>query len=201
VLTKHAIDALADRIERAYLRRQPYWNPGCSNARVWLAAAQALVSLHRTNPKYPIDPELFVASQSIDSPLGDPWGDLTQKRAVRRYKRRVRQIIQNLRAELVTEVCQVEARVRLGQTLDTVLGSRSRALSPLGRYIAAHRAGRFDLAKRFASQTEEQHLACPLYRFACHRLIPRAAYPVQEISSGARADRGTSLRIPQFSLN
>jgi hypothetical protein len=200
VLTQIGIDAVAERIARAYLRRQPFWYPGCSNPRVWEAAAEALVRLNRKDPAIPVDPELFVASQPIDSPLSDPWQDLTQTRAVRRYEKRVRRIIRDLRAELVAEIRQVECRVRKGQTLESVLHTRTQSLSPLGRYIVAYRARRGDLAEMFRGQAEEQHLSCPLYRHACRRLLPRDAYPVSESLLPGRASRDTA-KIALFSLN
>jgi len=200
VVTQTGIDALAERIARAYLRRQPFWYPGCSNARVWEAAAEALVRLNRKDPTIPVDPELFVAAQPIDSPLSDPWQDLTQTRAVRRYEKRVRRIIRDLRAELVAEVRQVESRVRKGQNLESVLQTKSQSLSPMGRYIAAYRAKRFDLVKRFRDQAKEQHLSCPLYRHACQKLLPRSAYPVSERLVNSGVPEGAA-RIEFFSLN
>ena len=58
-----------------------------------------------------------------------------------------------------------------------------------------------DLAKRFHSQAEDQHLSCPLYRQACRRLIPAPAYPVQDYVSGRGIPPQAAHKIPQFSLN
>jgi hypothetical protein len=94
-----------------------------------------------------------------------------------------------------------QSRIRLGETVDAVLLSRSRALSPLGRYIAACRAGRHDLAERFRRSAQEQHWSCPLYRQACRRLISRKAYPVLEVVAGLNLPGRSAEGIPQFSLN
>jgi hypothetical protein len=201
VLTLRVIEELADRIERAYLRRQPYWHQGCSNPRVWAAAAVALLRLNRNDPRIPIDPELYVASQPISHSLADPWEDLTQSRSVRRYRRRVRQLIRNLRGELVAELRFVRSRVQRGETIEDVLYSKSRSLSPLGRFIAAYRAGRPDLMERFRATAQDQHGCCPLYRPASQRLLPSAAYPVQDTLPGWLFSGRSGSKIPQFSLN
>jgi hypothetical protein len=201
VLTLNEIEELAERIERAYLRRQPYWREGCSNPRVWATAAVALMRMHRKDPTIPLDPELYVASQPIASPLADPWADLAQVRSARRYRRRVHQIIRKLRRELRAEVRLAESQVRQGESLEGVLLSRTRLLSPLGRFIVAQRAGRADLTDRFRHQALDQHRACPLYRHACRRLIPRGAYPALEVVSGLGLKSRAALPIPQFSLN
>lgn len=196
-----AIEQLAERIERAYLRRLPYWRQVCSNPQVWAAAAESLVRLHRKDPKIPLDPELYVASQTLGLPLADPWEDLAQARAALRYRRRVHQIIRMLRNELQAEVRLAESRMCQGETLEDVIFSRTRSISPLGRYIVAYQAGRLDLADRFRGLAEGQHRSCPLYRHACRRLLPRQAYPVLELISGLDFPSRSALGIPQFSLN
>jgi hypothetical protein len=163
--------------------------------------ASVLVRLNRRDPRIPVDPELFVASQPVDCPLSDPWQDLAQARAARRYQQRVRQIIRDLRAELSAEVREVENRVRRGQRLEAVLVAKTNSISPLGRYIAAYRAGRLDLAQRFRGQAQDQHASCPLYLHACHKLLPRSAYPAHDWGSALGGARSVPLAAGQFSLN
>jgi hypothetical protein len=201
VFNPHAIEEIANRIERAYSRRQPYWRGGWSNSRVWAAAAVALVRMHKSDPRIPLDPELYVASQMAASPLADPWVDLAQARSALRYRRSVKDIIRKLRGELHAEIRRVEDRVSHGEAIECVLLSRCRVLSPLGRYIAAQRAGRPDLAERFRLRAQDQHRACPLYRHACKRLIAREAYPVLELVSALGVSSRAAEPSPQFSLN
>jgi len=200
-LTLHAVEDLADRIERAYLRRQPYWRQGCSNPQVWASAAVTLIRLHRTDPTIPLDPELYVAAQPLSSPLADPWEDLAQASSAKRYRRRVRQIIRMLRMELQDEVRHAEDLVTQGESISVVLTAKSRSLSPLGRYIVAYRAGRLDLAGRCRSSAQAQHRSCPLYRHASRELLPRKAYPVLELASGLDFPSRAAEKIPLFSLN
>ncbi|MFO0910664.1 MAG: hypothetical protein U0794_20340 [Isosphaeraceae bacterium] len=178
--TQTTIDALATRIERAYRLRRPHWHGGCSSARVWSAAAWVLWQVHENDPVVPPDPELFVAAQPNDSPYPDPWGELTREDSARRYRQRVRSIVRALRAELAREVRHAEELIDAGQAIATVLRSSRTRLSPLGRFIVAHRAGRTTLARRYARDAAEQHRACPLYREASRRLLPPAAYPISE---------------------
>jgi hypothetical protein len=187
------IDRLAARIERAYSLRRAGWDRGCSTQRVWAAAALCLWQAHVDDPELPLDSELFVASQPINGALGDPWVELTQVEAGRRYRALVRRIVHRLRVELRREVRLAERKMREGTPLDAAALVRDRRLSPLGCYIAAHRIGRADLARRLASPAAEQHRACPLYHLASLSLLPADRYPVEdpavspESSSGSRA--------------
>lgn len=176
--TQSVIASLAERIERAYRRRRPEWNGSCSSARVWDAAAEALLAVHGREQSMPLDPELYVASQPIESTYPDPWKDLTEPVAMERYRARVRSIVRRLRAELSREVKFAELQIGLGQPVAKVLCSKSRRLSPLGRFVVAHRAGRIQLAGRFLPGAMLQHESCPLYRQACQRLLPEGRYPV-----------------------
>jgi hypothetical protein len=179
VLTSQSvIDALAGRIERAYRLRRAGWQGTCSTPRVWAVAATTLLQAHQDDPSLPLDPELFVAAQPTDSPFADPWGELTRAESVRAYRKRVRQIVRGLHDELAGEILHAERQIESGQSVGKVLLSRSRRLSPLGRYIVAHRAGRAALAKRFLHGAAEQHRACPLYRQASSGLLPAGCYPV-----------------------
>ena len=81
------IDHLASRIERAYALRRAEWDRGCSTGRLWTAAALCLWQAHADDPALPLDSELFVASQPLVGSLGDPWVELTQVEAGRRYRK------------------------------------------------------------------------------------------------------------------
>lgn len=172
--TRHEIDSLADRIQNACRRRGFTWRDGCSTARVWEAAAVALIQCHVEDPKLPIDPELFVASQTIDN----PWTDLASPLARERYARQVVTIIRQLRSELRREIRRAEELIERGCSVGDVVGGASARFSPLGRYIVARRALRPDLADEWNREALAQHESCPLYRSACCNFLPVEAYPV-----------------------
>jgi hypothetical protein len=201
VLISHrAIEQVADRIERAYRRRHPFWRRAGTDAGAWIAAARAMLALHRSEPAIPLDPELFVACQPDSAPLADPWHELTRPTALSRYRVRVRQIVRNLKRELDEEVRRAERRADRGEHLELILRSRSRQLSPIGRFILAHRAGRPELAEQFRAAAEDQHRSCPLYRDACHGLLPVGAYPGTDAPAGTPPP-DQSNRAPRFSMN
>lgn len=181
------IELVADRIERAYVRRYPDCQGWGLDGRIWSVAASALVVEHRRHRWLPIDPELFVASQSPKAGSADPWTDLAPTGAMWRYRRRVKQIVRGLRHELRLELRRVGRSVREGESLEVLLRRRHRWLSPLGRYIAAYQAGRMDLVDRFRCRARHQHQSCPLYRLACQTLLPESAYPVLEVVPGFAA--------------
>jgi hypothetical protein len=176
--TQDKLDRLAARIEHAYALRRTQWWRGCSTLRVWSAAALRLWQAHAEDPQVPLDTELYVASQPISAPCADPWLELAQPEAARRYRTRVYQIVRQLRSELKDEVDQAERSIQQGREINSVLFLKNRRLSPLGRYITAHRAGRADLAARLAAAAVEQHRSCPLYRVASLALLPAQLYPV-----------------------
>jgi hypothetical protein len=178
--TQKTIDSLADRIEKAFTLRRTPWYRGCSTARIWSAAATRLWQVHRDDSTVPLDPELFVASQPLADAFIDPWSTFTHHAAGRRYKKRVLQIIRQLRSELRREIKRVEEQVRQGRELTTIIRAHDSRFSPLGLYIAAHRLGRPDLAERLRSGTVDQHNCCPLYRTACVALFPAELYPVND---------------------
>ena len=182
LVTQRVIDRLAERIERAYRLRRPRWQPAGTSPGAWAVAASMLSRLHQENPDVPLDPELFVAAQQNNPAFPDPWVELTQPDACRRYAAHVRRIVRGLRAELAREVARAERRVAGGESVQEVLTSKDRYLSAMGRFIAAQRAGRPSLAARFRRETIEQHRSCPLYRLACSELLPPGTYPL--IASG-----------------
>ncbi len=179
-----AIDDLADRIETAYLRKHPQrpWNG--PDPRLWELVARSLIEAHRSTPWLPVDPELFVACQPASSSPSDPWAHLATEDATQRYLTRVKRMVRRLRREIRGEVELAEEKLKLGISPEEVLRMKSRAISPLGRFLVAMRANRPDLAERFRVDAEEQHAACPLYRVACRRLISEESYPVVDLVPG-----------------
>lgn len=203
VLPLRLISQVADRIERAYLRYYPY---GTSQAAVhesgvWMAAAGLLVHLHREQPEIPLDPELYVAAQAQAVPLADPWRALVQAGALRRYCQCVDQIVELLRRELAAEIRLIEDRVRRGRPLPQVLAWPARKLSPFGRFLAAHRARRPDLAESFRAGCCEQHRGCPLYRLACAAFLAPDLYPVLDLLPGIAWLPPHNSHPAQFSVN
>ena len=194
--TQALIDVLAERIEKAYRLRRPLWNGYCSSSRVWSVAAAMLWSAHETDPVVPADPELFVAAQPRTTPYQGPWEDLASHEAVRAYADQVRSIIVVLRDELSAEVRLAEMRIAAGKPIIEVLNSPSRRLSPLARFIVAHRSGRKALADRYAEAAAQQHGSCPLYRQASMELLPPGVYPNTEIRVALTAS--SMPRRPRF---
>ncbi len=199
--TQEMIDRLAGRIERAFRLRGCEWHRGCSTSRVWSAAALVLWDVHTRNPEFPLDPELFVASQPIASPFSDPWKTLADAQAGVRYRCNIRRIVRNLRGELKREIRRAEALLREGRRLSCVLRMSGARLSPLGLFITAHRAGRPDLAERLRPRAVRQHRCCPLYRAATIGLLPAEVYPVGDRVILACAHENPELPRKIASLN
>jgi hypothetical protein len=147
------------------------------DAAVWSASASALIEAHWANPHLPLDPELFVISQPQCPAIADPWGDLVGPSAVKRYRRRVARIVRRLRSELRAELRLVRLRSARGVELESQVVQGGRGLSPLGRYVAAIRLGRPDLAPLLRDDALRQHDGCPLYQLACRGLLPDDLYP------------------------
>lgn len=185
--TQAVIKTMADRIEQAYRLRRPRWRGTWSTSGVWAVAAAKLLEVHEDDRSIPPDPELYVAAQPAASKYPDPWVELTQAGCVRRFRRRVREMVRALRNELSAEVKLAEGRVGAGRSIGKVLNAPSRRLSPLGRYIVARRAGRVALAQRFLPGAVQQHRACPLYRQAAKGLLPDESYPSTESVEAASA--------------
>jgi hypothetical protein len=197
--TQKMIDCLAERIERAFTIRHSPWYRGCSTPRLWSAAATRLWQVHCEDRRIPLDPELFIASQPLTDSFVDPWLLLAHRDAGRRYRKQVRSIIRLLRAELRREISRAETQVREGKQLSAVLRAPDPHLSPLGRFIMAHRAGRLELAERFRSGAIEQHHCCPLYRAACRNFLAPEFYPIDdgivesEVKEALKAPRRIAL--------
>jgi hypothetical protein len=156
--------------------------------RLWSTAASILYQVHLDDPAIPLDPELFVASQPGHPTFPDPWSELTQPAAAKRYRDNVRLIIRVLHRELAGEVRRAERKIRFGRPIEAVLLSKDKSLSPLGRFIVARRSGRDDLMERLRPLAIDQHHSCPLYRPACLRLLTTDAYPVQVVATSPELD-------------
>jgi hypothetical protein len=171
--TQEQLHALAGRIEEAYALRRPRWWRGCSTARVWFAAADCLWDAHQSDPeRVPLDPELYVSSQPISTPLADPWSELAQPEAGIRYRVKVREVIRLLTAELKREIRRAERSIREGEGIRSVLSPNNPRLSPIGGYAVARRARRSDLAEALQPAAISQQRSCPLYKTACLAFIP-----------------------------
>ncbi|MFI5454784.1 MAG: hypothetical protein ACHRXM_04975 [Isosphaerales bacterium] len=181
--TQEVLDHLASRVEHAYGLRRPRWWRGCSTQRVWFAAALRLWGVHAQDPlRIPLDAELFVASQPISTAFADPWTELAEPEAARRYRSRVRRIVRRLGSELRREVRRAERLIQRGHEMSAVLSVQDGRFSPLGCFIVAQRAGLADLADRFAAAAAAQHRSCPLYRSASLALIPADFYPDENLA-------------------
>jgi hypothetical protein len=135
--------------------------------------------VHAANPaEIPLDAELFVASQPIAVPFADPWSELTEPDAARRYRSQIRRIVRRLRVELKREVSRAETSIGCGREIEAVLNAGGR-ISPLACFIVARRAGQDDLATHFAAGAVAQHRACPLYQTASLTLLPTHLYPTE----------------------
>ena len=192
---------LSRRIEQAYGLRRPDWRGGCSTSRLWSAAAERLWAVHAASPAViPLDAELFVASQPIAAPFTDPWSELTEPDAARRYRSQIRRIVRRLRVELKREVFRAETSIACGREIQPVLNAAGR-ISPLACFIVAKRAGRDDLASHFAAGAVAQHRACPLYRIASLTLLPSHLYPTENRAGVQHAAYHFEPRIEKLSLS
>lgn len=199
--TQREIDGLARRIRQSYHARGMAWNDGCSTMRVWTAAAQLLAHVHGEDPAIPMDPELFVASQSLRPGVGDAWGDLTSAAAGEAYRKTVRGIVRQLERELNREITHAERLITRGRPVHEVLGEQDARLSSLGRYIVAVRAGRPDLAVEFQDGVLLQHRSCPLYRPASLAFLAAEHYPAAESQLTSEPKTSPVVRAMSASLN
>ena len=198
ISSQDTIGQLADRIERAYRRRYSQWQAIGLTPGVWMSAASRLLEASEEECGVPIDPELFVAVQIRGGTTPNPWVELTQERSLELYLRALRRIVVQLRKELRSEVRRAERRIHLGLTLEEVLTTEGDGISPLTRYILAHRAGRHDLSIRHRAAAENQHRSCPLYRLASRTFLPSQAYPSAD-HTYETMNRASELTV--FSLN
>jgi hypothetical protein len=181
VYNQESVRKIALRIERAYCRKYTQWFSASVTPGVWESAANRLLEASMDKLGLPIDPELYVAVQERSRVTPDPWVELTQQGSLVRYRKALRRIIAQLREELTREITRGECRMIRGLDLDQVLETEGSRISPLSRYILAHRAGRLDLSIRHHAAALSQHRSCPLYRLAARSLLPGHAYPSIEL--------------------
>lgn len=162
--TRNLMEFYAERIEIAYWRRRGQHRKSLVSSRVWMDAAETLLSVHESELEITPDPELYVASQKMPTAHPDPWSELVGYAAVRRYRSRINAMIRGLRRELNSEVRYAEKRIESGESAASVLHSKTNRISPLGGYIVAHRLSLGALADQFLDEANEQHHSCPLYR-------------------------------------
>ena len=83
-------------------------------------------------------------------------------------------------------------------TLEQVFAAEGDRITPLSRYILAHRDGGHDLSRRHREAAQSQHRSCPLYRIASRCLLPSHAYPTRPRRQMARSEDNV---MAAFSLN
>ncbi len=194
--TQHHLDQLAGRIAQAYHRKHPLWVEIGLTPGVWNSAAIRLNEVAIYHPGLPIDPELFVAVQDYRTFRRDPWCELTQEGSAKVYRATVRKIIKRLRTELATELRRSKRHLAAGRTLDDIMTSTKSRVSPIAKLVLCHDQDRTDLVEAIRPSAEAQHVACPLYRFACKNLMPRSVYPEPQpdlISSPSITDQARSF--------
>ncbi len=196
--SQDAIVQVADRIERAYCRKHPDFSPIGLTPGVWAAAASRLFEAGEADRDMPVDPEMFVAIQQGARLRLDPWMELTQPRARKNYVKAVRRVVARLRGELRTEIRLGELLAIRGESLDRIVMAAESRISPLSRYMLAHRAGRLDLAMLARSAARKQDRSCPLYRLAARPFLPPHLYPSRVELASRDADSNRSIA---FSLN
>jgi hypothetical protein len=198
ICTRDAIGQLADRIERAYRRRNPRMVIVGASLGIWELAAARLLGASVIDPNVPIDPEFYVAVLAVGGNSPDPWAELTPRSSRTRYIKAVRLIIGRLRRELRSELRLAECRLIGGMSLDDLLADGNDRISSLTRYILAFHAGRFDLVIKHRAAAQRQHASCPLYRQASRPFFPNGTYPCSDVATDSHSIGQESL---QFSLN
>ncbi len=168
------------RIQRAYVRKRSWWPSVFSFGTVWDAAAESLITASRHNRRIPVDPELYVSAQPITEYVADPWSELVGESAELRYVKHVNRIIRRLRREVRQELQRIRSRAKDGRGIEWVLRHESCQVSSIACYIAAVRAGRFEIAEEFRASAEQQHRNCPLYQPATECLIDEEEYPTDQ---------------------
>lgn len=169
---------IAIRLELAFDRRfvdfEVSRQPG---PELWIRSAVGLIRMNEEDNQYPKDPELFIALLSPEDFSGTDHNQILDQ-LLNSYAKRVRRIIRQLRHELSGELRFLLQERRRGSSLEDLIFSQKRAITPLSRYIFAHVNGRSDLAKRLIVHVIEQHKACPLYRHASRRWLSDLKYPL-----------------------
>jgi hypothetical protein len=175
VTTCNNVLEIAIRLESACVKFFPLTQPGTEiSPDFWIRCAVALLAVNRQDALYPIDPELFVASQ-FD--CGETSIAEDVEIAIARYKSAVTRTICKLRQELTEELKWLNSATRRGLSVERLIRSHSRRITPLSLYMHAQRMNRGDLADGLISQVLEQHEHCPLYRAASSQWLEEGRYP------------------------
>lgn len=169
---------IAIRLELAFDRRfldfEVSHQPG---PELWIRSAVGLIRMNEEENQYPRDPELFIALLSPEDFYGKTQDQILDQ-LLNSYAKRVRRIIRQLRHELSGELRFLLQERRRGSSLEDLIFTQKRAITPLSRYIFAHVNGRSDLAQSLIEHVVEQHKACPLYRHASRRWLSDRKYPL-----------------------
>lgn len=177
MITCRSVLEIAIRLELAYDRKfVGSTRAALLDSELWVQAAVRLIALHEADNCYPKDPELFIAVQKQASFLGENR-EVVLEKLVSRYTRHVRRLIRTLRDEIDVELKYLSRNLRRGLTLECLVRSHSRTVTPLSRFIFAHMHGRRDLSDSLIAPVLEQHKACPLYRQASVRWLKVENYP------------------------
>ena len=180
------ISILSSRIISAYLRSRREGDGELSTKKAAMAAAALLLQTHLDDEAVPLDPELYVASQSKRSRELSPWFDLATPAAAKCYVRCVRKIVRSLRKEIQSEIDRAEEKIGEGESVYHVLMKPDPKLSGMTRYLLAHRFRRPALANRFLHEAVAQHRSCPLYKQATCEMLSRDLYPDESMLERCR---------------
>jgi len=189
VTCKHVLE-IAIRMEAAFAKRTFHRDIQLQpSPDTWMRSASGLIRLHHEEPRNPLDPELFIAVLTYQSSVKTIEPDSIDL-ALKLYAKVVRRMIRRLENELSEELQWLDSSSNRGLTLEQLILSPSRKLTPLSRYIHACRKNRSELAGRLISAVIKQHELCPLYREASHKWLSSRNYP-----TSASLERWRSPRV------
>lgn len=176
VTCKHVLE-IAIRMEAAYAKRTIHRGIRLQpTPDTWMRCASSLIRFHHEDARYPLDPELFIAVLTDHGQEQSLQPDSIET-AIKLYAKVVRRMIRRLENELTEELQWLDSSSNRGLTLEQVILSPSRKITPLSRYIHACRRNRSELAGRLISAVIKQHELCPLYRAASHKWLNSYTYP------------------------
>lgn len=163
MITCKRVLEIATRLESAYQKRfRKFQSNDCVDLDRWADCACGLISLQNQDDQYPLDPELFIAviTEVIMIRLLMS-GEI--ELAIKHYANAVCAIIVQLRDEISEELKWLHQASKDGHISERLILSPSLQITPLSRFIHAHRMSRPDLADQIATQVIRQIEVCPLY--------------------------------------
>jgi hypothetical protein len=163
MITCKRVLEIATRLESAYQKRfRKFQSNDCADLDRWADCACGLISLQNQDDQYPLDPELFIAviTEVIMIRLLMS-GEI--ELAINHYAKVVRIMIGRLRDEISEELKWLRQASKNGHASERLILSPSLQITPLSRFIHAHRMSRPDLADQIATQVIRQIEVCPLY--------------------------------------